>query len=99
MMGFKTLVRTLTIGATALGAVALAQSGLVDGQVTEVDQAASEITIDHAPIKKFDMGGMTMVFRVKDPAILKSVKAGDKVRFEVDRIDGQFTVTKIERAK
>ena len=43
--------------------------------------------------------GMTMVFRVQDPAILKQVKVADKVRFDADRINGQFTVTKIERAK
>lgn len=99
MRGLKTFVRTLTIGVTVLGAVAFAQEW-VNGQVTKVDQAASKITIRHGPMKKFDMDdGMTMVFRVKDPAVLKSVKAGDKVRFEADRIDGQFTVTKIERAK
>lgn len=100
MKSIKTIVRALTIGVTALGAVAFAQSGLIAGQVTKVDQAASKITIRHGPIKKFDMeDGMTMVFRVKDPAMLKAVKAGDKVRFEADRVDGQFTVTKIERAK
>lgn len=98
MKGLKTFIRTLTIGVTVLGTVALAQDW-VSGQVTKVDQAASKITIRHGPIKKFDMDGMTMVFSVKDPAILKSVKAGDNVRFEADRIDGQFTVTKIERAK
>jgi Cu/Ag efflux protein CusF len=49
---------------------------------------------------KFGMDdGMTMVFRVKDPAMLKAVKPGDKVRFDADRINGQFTVTTIERAK
>jgi Cu/Ag efflux protein CusF len=99
MKGLKTFVRTLTIGVTVLGAVAFAQDW-VNGQVTKIDQAASKITIRHGPIKKFDMDdGMTMVFRVKDPAMLKAVKAGDKVKFEVDRINGQFTVTKIERAK
>ena len=99
MKGLKTFVRTLTVGATVLGAVALAQE-LVNGQVTKIDQAASKITIRHGPIKKFDMeDGMTMVFRVKDPAMLKAVKVGDKVKFEADRINGQFTVTKIERAK
>jgi Cu(I)/Ag(I) efflux system protein CusF len=40
-----------------------------------------------------------MVFRAGDPAMLKTVKAGDKVRFVPDRINGQFTVTKIEKAK
>lgn len=99
MKGLKTFVRTLTIGVTVLGTVALAQDW-VNGQVTKVDQAASKITIRHGPMKKFDMDdGMTMVFAVKDPAIIKSVKAGDKVRFEADRINGQFTVTRIERAK
>ena len=42
---------------------------------------------------------MTMVFRAQDPAMLKAVKPGDKVNFDVDRIRGQFTVTKIEKAK
>lgn len=99
MMNVKMVVRAFAIGVTLLGAGALAQSELVDGQITKVDQAAGKLTIRHGPIKKFDMDGMTMVFRVKDPAVLKKVKAGDKVRFDVDRIDGQFTVTKIEGAK
>lgn len=78
----------------------LAQSGLVDGQVTKVDASAGKITLKHGPIKKFDMeDGMTMVFRAQNPAMLKQVKAGDKVRFEADKINGQFTVTKIEKAK
>lgn len=99
MKGIKTLVRTLTIGATVLGTVALAQDWAT-GLVTKIDQSASKITIRHGPMKKFDMpDGMTMVFRVKDPSLFKTVKVGDKVRFEADRIEGQFTVTKIERAK
>jgi Cu(I)/Ag(I) efflux system periplasmic protein CusF len=40
-----------------------------------------------------------MVFRAGDLAMLKAVKPGDKVRFVPDRINGQFTITKIERAK
>ena len=43
--------------------------------------------------------GMTMVFRVQDPAMLKQVKAGDKVKFDADRVNGQITVTKIEKSK
>jgi Cu(I)/Ag(I) efflux system periplasmic protein CusF len=80
---------------------ALAQStDLIDGVVTKVDASAQKITIKHGPLKKFDMDdGMTMVFRAQDPAMLKTVKAGDKVKFVPDRINGQFTVTKIENAK
>ena len=40
---------------------------------------------------------MTMVFRAGDPAMLKAVKPGDRVRFVPDRVNGQFTVTKIEK--
>ncbi len=75
-------------------------SELIDGVVTKVDASAQKITIKHGPLKKFDMDdGMTMVFRAQDAAMLKTVKAGDKVKFVPDRINGQFTVTKIEKAK
>ena len=77
---------------------ALAQ--MVDGQVVKVDEAAGKITIKHGPIKKFDMDeGMTMAWRAQDPAMLKQVKAGDRIKFEADRVNGQFTVTRIEKAK
>ena len=77
----------------------LAQSEMVDGQVTKIDEPAKKITLRHGPIKKFGMDeGHTMVFGVQDPAILKQVKAGDKVRFLPDRVNGQFVVTKIEKA-
>jgi Cu(I)/Ag(I) efflux system protein CusF len=77
-----------------------AQSGLIDGTVTKVDPPAEKITIRHGPIKKFEMDeGMTMVFRVADKAMLTAVKAGDKVRFDAERVNGQFTLTKIEKAK
>jgi len=78
---------------------ALGQGDLVAGQVTKVDASAGKITIKHGPLKKFDMDGMTMVFRAADPAMLKTVKAGDKVKFDVDKVNGQFTVTRIEKTK
>jgi len=42
---------------------------------------------------------MTMVYRVKDPALLKQVKVGDKVKFEAREGDGGYTVTAIQKAK
>jgi Cu(I)/Ag(I) efflux system protein CusF len=77
-----------------------AQSGLINGQVTKIDESAGKITIRHGPMPKFDLeDGHTMVFRAQDPAILKGVKPGDKIKFEADRVSGQFTVTRIEKAK
>jgi Cu/Ag efflux protein CusF len=78
----------------------VAQAPMVNGQVTRIDEAAGKITLRHGPIKKLDMNeGMTMVFRVQDPAMLKQVKVGDKVKFDADRINGQITLMKIEKAK
>ena len=83
-----------------MSAAAFAQAETVSGQVTKVDESAGKITIKHGALKKFDMDdGMTMVFRAGDPAMLKAVKAGDKVKFVPERVNGQFTVTKIEKTK
>ena len=55
---------------------------------------------ENGPLKKFDMeDDMTMVFRAGDPAMLEAVKPGDRLRFGPDRVNGQFAVTKIEKAR
>ena len=98
MRKIPTLIFALALCAGAQAA--LAQSTLIDGQVTKVDQSASKITIKHGPIKKLGMDqGMTMVYRAQDPAMLKAVKAGDKVKFDAEQVNGQSTVTKIEKTK
>jgi Cu/Ag efflux protein CusF len=84
----------------ALLAITPAHAQMVDGTVTKLDESAGKITLKHGPIKKLDMDeGMTMVFNAQDPAMLKQVKVGDKVKFEADKINGQITVTKIRKAK
>jgi len=79
----------------------MAQSDdFVNGQVMKIDEPAGKITIKHGPLRKFDMNeNMTMVFRAGDPAMLKAVKPGDRVRFVPDRVNGQFTVTKMEKVR
>jgi len=98
---FAALALALALALTALMPnAAKAQAALIDGTVTKVDASASKITIRHGPIKKFDMDeGMTMVFAVKDAGLMSKVKAGDKVKFDADNVNGQFIVTKIEKAK
>ena len=95
----KSMIMLAVAAGLATGAsVAFAQ--MVDGEVTKVDESAGKITIKHGPMKKFDMeDGMTMVFRAQDPAMLKQVKPGDKIKFDADKVSGQFTVTKIEKKK
>jgi Cu/Ag efflux protein CusF len=79
----------------------VAQAGqagvLTDGEIRRVDKEAKKLTIKHGPIANLDMPAMTMVFQVKDAAMLDQVKAGDKVKFRAEKDGGQYTVTKIEK--
>ena len=70
-----------------------------DGEVRKIDKEAGKITIKHGPLTNLDMPGMTMVFRVKDPAMLDRVKEGDKIKFVADRMDGSLTVIQMEPSK
>ena len=76
-----------------------AEQSLVDGEVRKVDKEAGKLTLKHAPIPALDMPDMTMVFRVKDPAMLDRVKVGDKVKFAADKVNGVITVTSVEVVK
>ena len=97
-------MRKTMIAATAAAAILMtiiaASAQSADGEVRKIDEAAGKITLKHGPIKALEMDeGMTMVFRVQDPAMLKQVKVGDKVKFDADRVNGQITVTKIQKKK
>ena len=72
---------------------------LVDGEVRKVDKEANKITIRHGAIQNLDMPPMTMVFQVKDAAVLEKLKVGDKIRFQAQKVAGQYTATRIERAQ
>ena len=80
-------------------AQAPATGRLAEGEVRKVDKDAKKITIKHGPIQNLDMPPMTMVFHVKYPGMLDYLKAGDKVKFEAQKLGGAFTVTRIETVK
>ena len=94
-----TFIATTALVAGSLGAAALAQSSVVNGQVTKVDTEQNRVTVKHGPIKNLNMDSMTMIFRVQDPVMLKTVRPGDKIKFEADRVNGAITITKMEKAK
>jgi len=79
--------------------VPASQLPMVSGTVEKVDPGAGKVTIDHGPIPNLNMDAMTMVFRVQDPTVLKSVKAGDRVMFQADRVNGQISVVRIQKGK
>src|ERR1700752_3304619 len=92
-----TAALALTLGLTVS---AIAQAASISGEVKKIDEGAGKITLKHGPAKSLGMDEpMTMVYRVKDPAMLKQVKAGDKVTFEAEEGASGYTVTRIQRAK
>ena len=72
---------------------------MTDGEIRKVDKDTKKITIKHGEIKSLDMPGMTMLFLVKDPAMLDMVKPGDKVKFRAEKAGGSIMVTEIQVAK
>lgn len=86
------------LAAAMLVTVAAAED--IKGEVKKIDESAGKITLKHGPAKSIGMDEeMTMVYRVKDPAMLRQVKVGDKVTFEVEKSDNGFAVTKIQKGK
>jgi Cu(I)/Ag(I) efflux system protein CusF len=89
---FATIALTLLLGPGA------ALAATATGKVQKIDDAASKVTIKHGPIKALDMPDpMTMVYPVKDPSMLKTIKAGDDVTFDVDHADSGYVVTRIQK--
>jgi Cu(I)/Ag(I) efflux system periplasmic protein CusF len=74
---------------------------LVEAEVRKIDKDAKKITLKHGPIKNLDMPGMTMVFQVRDTALLEKLaqlNAGDKILFTAEQQQGSFVVTGAEKA-
>lgn len=74
-------------------------TNMVDGEVRKIDKEQGKVTIKHAELTNLDMPAMTMVFQVKDKSMLEQIKAGDKISFVADKIEGKFTVTQMEVKK
>jgi len=89
---------TTTLAATALLSLA-AHAQSVDGEVKRIDPDSGKVTLKHGEIKNLDMPAMQMSFRLADPAWLKTLQVGDKVRFDAAKVNGQFTITAITVAK
>ena len=76
-----------------------ASADMADGEVRKVDKENKKITLKHGVIKNLDMPGMTMVFGIKDAAMLDNLKAGDKVKFKAEQTGTAISVTDIQLVK
>jgi len=95
----KIRIRTLLpLLALAIGASAFAAGPATEGEVRKIDNAQQKITLKHGEIKNLDMPAMTMAFRVQDPGMLNQLAVGDHVRFTVEKVNGAYTVTQIQKA-
>lgn len=87
-----------TAVAQAKEASTVSDADEADGEVRRIDKAAGKITLRHGEIKSLDMPPMTMVFQVKDAALLDGVKPGDKVKFRAVKEGGQIRVIELKPA-
>lgn len=65
------------------------------GVVQAVRIEQGKIKIKHGPIDKYGMPGMTMMFKVSDPALLTDLQKGANIDFNIDNASGGFVITNI----
>jgi Cu/Ag efflux protein CusF len=66
---------------TAQPAGAIAATGVI----RRIDKADSKVVMAHEPIAALGWSKMTMLFRLKDPAIVNPYKEGDRVDFYLEK--------------
>lgn len=96
---FSTLAASLVLVGASLGSAgtfAQTPADMTSGEVRKIDKEAGKITIKHGEIKNLEMPPMTMVFTIKDPALLEKIKPGDKVNFNVVKEDGKMVIKDIQ---
>lgn len=74
-------------------------TSMSQGEVRKIDTARQKITLRHGPIANIGMPPMTMVFEVKDAALLEGLEVGDKVGFVVEQQGNQYIVTELQGAQ
>jgi Cu(I)/Ag(I) efflux system protein CusF len=95
----KKTLSLIAAATLAAGALANPAAEPVDAEVMRIDRETARITLKHAPIKHLDMPSMTMVFHVKDKAMLDGVQQRDKVKVIVVQEAGRYTVTDLRLVK
>ncbi|MEG1834204.1 MAG: copper-binding protein [Burkholderiaceae bacterium] len=110
MNPLSTLVLAALLAAPALPALAqhaghampmaADAKGKGEGEIRRIDADNQRVAIKHGPITgTLEMGPMSMVFAVKDTKMLTKLKAGDKVKFEVEQQGEVLVLTKLEAVK
>lgn len=92
-------IATATVIATHVVSAVAQETAFVNGEIINLDELeAGKITIKHGPIP-----GLGLVeekasdFRPRNKALFSTVKAGDKIRFTAERVNGELVVNRIEK--
>ena len=94
----KKILLSAMLACASIAAVAQTMAKeMTEAEVRKVDKDAKKLTLKHGPIKNLDMPGMTMVFQVKDVALLEKLAVGDKIMVSVEQQQGAFVVTAIDK--
>ena len=101
---FRAIARAMAAGnAAAVPAEApkapIPANLISSGEVTKVDRSGGKVTIKHGPLRNLDMPAMTMAFRVSDQAMLDQVKAGERIEFVAENVNGTLTVVRLQAVK
>lgn len=67
------------------------------GRIESINLTENKVKLKHGPITKFDMPGMTMVFRVQDPKLLTQIKVGDEVGVTLEKSGSAFVITGFQK--
>jgi Cu/Ag efflux protein CusF len=78
--------------------LSVAHAEWINGEIRRLDPANHRLTIKHAEIKSLDMPPMTMVFQVKDVALLEGFKAGDTIQFQAQMEGTRYLVTSLRKS-
>lgn len=93
-MKFRTLLVLACTGLTTFAFAAADAPANTDALVKKVDAAKEQVTLQHGPIDTIKMPAMTMSFGLKDEALLKTLKPGDKLKVRIEEIDGRYVVVR-----
>ena len=90
--------RVALVGVLAMASISQAFAQWASGEIRRVDPDNLRLTIKHGEIKSLDMPPMTMVFHVRDRAVLGDFKAQDKIEFQAQAEGTRYIVTEIRKA-
>lgn len=65
------------------------------GKVISVNVQRGTVKLAHGPIKSLNWPKMTMDFKAHDPALLKDLKPGTQVDFDLMKMEGAYHIMKI----